>query len=645
MSPVLFHRDPGKPRRWWLVLAILTLLVLTFEAGRRYPFERFKSPRSRSAAGWKPLAAATFPRYEAASAVVGGRLYVFGGFLNWPDGDATPSIVRYDPATNSWSDRRDMPRPITHRQAAVNGDTVWFAGGFVGKSPGPATDEVWMYLAATDNWVPAPRLPSPRAAGALVWHHGRLHYFGGFGPDRKAPLTEHLVLDLADSTGGHVQWRLAAPLPEARGHLAGVAVNGFLYALGGTVRHDPFPASRDVVHRYDPSTDSWSTVSSLPTPRSHFEGSLGVHRGKIIIAGGWNLTADPRDVADVSVYDPQADQWTTVLRLPERRLAPAAGVIGDTLIAGLGAKDLVGPRDPSLWMHRLSPGWLVGDSLQMALSEGVGGIIGEQLLVVGRGVRPTFAFDLRSGRWLSLERYARKPVLNSGHAAEVVDGKLYLLGGYLRSATLMQIFDPLLNQWSYGPDLPFRAGASASAVIGGQLYLVGGSVADTAIAAAAKFDSQTGVWSSLASMPLPRAHAGSGTDGAKLYVFGGRGPKDTPGAEGSDDLQVYDPVTNTWTRSGTGPLSPAPLPQKRSGLGKAVFTGGKFWIFGGVTGERVLDRVDIYDPVANTWVSGPLLPTARHGALAVLHDGYIYLVGGARPGRPSSTGVDILRLP
>ena len=630
------------------------VLALAFEAGRRYPFAGFERPTSRPPPVWRQLAAAPFPRYEAASAVLGGRLYVFGGFLNWPDGDATASVDLYDPGTNSWSRRREMPRPITHRQAAVNGDTAWFAGGFVGKSPGPATDEVWAYSAATDHWVEAPKLPSPRAAGALVWHQGRLHYYGGFGPDRRTPLSDHLVLDLAevDRGEGQAQWRRAAPLPEPRGHLAGAAVDSFLYALGGTVRHDPYQASRDAVHRYDPATDSWSSVASLPTPRSHFEASIAIHRGRIVIAGGWDLTADPRDVADVSTYDPQADEWTTVLRLPQRRLAPVSGVIGDTLIAGLGGKDLVGPQDRSLWMHRLSPGWLVGDSMPVALGEAVGGIIAEQLLMLGRGPRQTLALDLRSGRWLPTERYARRPALNSGHAAEVVDGKLYLLGGYGRSATLVQVFDPLSNQWSYGPDMPFQAGASASAVIGGHIYVVGGTVGDTVTGSAAKFDPRRGIWSSIAAMPVPRSHAGYGTDGVKLYVFGGRGPTGGAAAQGADDVLVYDPVTNTWTGSRTGPLSPAPLPQGRRGLGKAVFTGGKFWVFGGealdapdATRDGILDRIDIYDPVVNRWASGPKLPTARHGILAVLHDGYIYLLGGARVGRPRSSVVEILRLP
>ena len=74
-------------------------------------------------------------------------------------------------------------------------------------------------------------------------------------------------------------------------------------------------------------------------------------------------------------------------------------------------------------------------------------------------------------------------------------------------------------------------------------------------------------------------------------------------------LDTYDPATGAWTASGAGSSAPLPLPQARGGMGKAVFDGGEFWVFGGetldgpgATGKGVYDRVDIYDPAANAYV-------------------------------------------
>ena len=43
----------------------------------------------------------------------------------------------------------------------------------------------------------------------------------------------------------------------------------------------------------------------------------------------------------------------------------------------------------------------------------------------------------------------------------------------------------------------------------------------------------------------------------------------------------------------------------------------------------VFDRVDVYDPVTNTWRLEAPMPTARHGVHPVLFESRIFVVGGA----------------
>ncbi len=51
-------------------------------------------------------------------------------------------------------------------------------------------------------------------------------------------------------------------------------------------------------------------------------------------------------------------------------------------------------------------------------------------------------------------------------------------------------------------------------------------------------------------------------------------------SQGQNDVQVYDPVSDTWIWSATGDIPP--LPTGRSGLGgKAAFLGGEFYVVGG----------------------------------------------------------------
>jgi Galactose oxidase, central domain len=59
---------------------------------------------------------------------------------------------------------------------------------------------------------------------------------------------------------------MKAPLPEARDHLAVIAVDGKIHVIGGRFGR---PQDRTGEHDvYDPATDRWSEAAALPTPRS-----------------------------------------------------------------------------------------------------------------------------------------------------------------------------------------------------------------------------------------------------------------------------------------------------------------------------------------------------------------------------------------
>jgi N-acetylneuraminic acid mutarotase len=190
--------------------------------------------------------------------------------------------------------------------------------------------------------------------------------------------------------------------------------------------------------------------------------------------------------------------------------------------------------------------------------------------------------------------------------------------------------------------MPFSAGSSATALIGGMIYVAGGVVGSTAGSTAgtgttnlaARYNPATNTWTMIASMPQGRNHAAAATDGQKMYVFGGRtGNNNT--SNGYNTVQIYDPLTNTWESSASSGSDIAPLPIGRGGMGKAVYLNGEFYIMGGETKDgpsaneyHTYDRVDIYNPLTNSWRLGTPMPTARHGIFPLLHGGRIYVAGG-----------------
>src|SRR5688572_8362179 len=77
-----------------------------------------------SGVDWKPAAFSPIARFEGSGVVVGGKLYVFGGFYD-SDLHASPRVDVYDPEADAWQRLADMPVAVTHCNPAVDGNTVW----------------------------------------------------------------------------------------------------------------------------------------------------------------------------------------------------------------------------------------------------------------------------------------------------------------------------------------------------------------------------------------------------------------------------------------------------------------------------------------------------------------------------------------
>ncbi len=321
---------------YWHLLP-LTAAVLTSPAWAEPPSAPARSagPDAWPALRWQPGAASPIARVESPAAVVDNRLYLFGGFTD--DLGASDRVDVYDPATDAWTRKKDMPTRLTHLNTAVDGRHIWFAGGFKGKHPGPAVTEVWKYDTAADTWTPGPPLPERRAGGGLAAVGGRLHYFGGYTADRDTNPGDHWSLAL----DGGKEWRREAALPDPRGHLGAFVLGGQVYALGGAHGHDKQQIDVDSCHRYDPAAGKWTKVASLPDGRSHFESSILPYQGCLLVVGGrCNSSRPPRGVMnDILRYDPRADRWTVVGEIPEKVMAPVAAIIGGRLVVtggGLG---------------------------------------------------------------------------------------------------------------------------------------------------------------------------------------------------------------------------------------------------------------------------------------------------------------------
>ena len=298
---------------------------------------------------WKVAAPSPFRRVESPTALVSGKLYLFGGFTE--ELQASTEVDVYDPATDQWSRKQEMPSGLTHLNPAIDGNTIWFAGGFQGRHPGPVVAEVWKYDVAADSWTAGTPLPEPRAGGGLAVLGRQLHYFGGYKADRDTNAGEHWSWPLDGGTA----WKREADLPDPRGHVSAAVLDGKLYALGGDHGHDKTQIDVSSCHRFDPATNQWSAIASLPDGRSHFESSTIIHRGRIVIVGGrCNSSTPPRNVvSDLLEYDPQSNTWKVVGNLPEKLLAPSAEIMAGRLVVTGGGLNNPRPLTANTWIAPL----------------------------------------------------------------------------------------------------------------------------------------------------------------------------------------------------------------------------------------------------------------------------------------------------
>jgi N-acetylneuraminic acid mutarotase len=232
------------------------------------------------------------------------------------------------------------------------------------------------------------------------------------------------------------------------------------------------------------------------------------------------------------------------------------------------------------------------------------------------------------------------PTARQGLSTSVVNGRIYAIGGgesssssYLQVETFSTVeeYDPATDTWTTKSPMPTERGWHSANVVDGKIYIIGGSQDSSPgyghVMAVEVYDPATDTWSQKGDMPESRA-AGSGSvvDG-KIYLIGGYG--------GAQRVDEYDPATDTWTAK-------SEMPTARIGLSTSVLNGKVYAIGGfslGVSGYSGVTTVDVYDPATDTWTTAPDMPTGRFGAYTSGVDGKIYVFGGLAGWPASAYGI------
>eukprot|EP00727_Mastigamoeba_balamuthi_P001103 m51a1_g10990 hypothetical protein (401) ;mRNA; r:331067-332865 len=230
-----------------------------------------------------------------------------------------------------------------------------------------------------------------------------------------------------------------------------------------------------------------------------------------------------------------------------------------------------------------------------------------------------------------------RPSARYKHAAVQVDGKMYVIGGQVMQTVRFDdvwVYDPESKAWSLQRPLfgtAPRFSRFSAVAINGKIYMYGGYDGMSSYFQVQVFDPRERTWSVLQAggeaAPLNRTNHAACAVGDKMYVFGGISGKRLVDL---DDLWAFDTTSASWQR-----LSAPNRPEAR--CGHIMFSvGKKIYVFGGGAEEgwkRKFTRLHVYDTEANAWgvqeVTGAVQEVIF--PLACKAGEFVFIFGGIGP--------------
>jgi N-acetylneuraminic acid mutarotase len=207
--------------------------------------------------------------------------------------------------------------------AAING--LFYVAGGKGSACGTECDTLEVYDPVSAIWSPLASMPAPRTNVTAAVFGGQIFVFGGDYAGNGT--TTVFVYDPLENIWATRPTPIPAPINGA----AAAVVGGTIYLIGGT--------TTDVLHVYNPTTDTWGTGARMPVRISST--SVGVFGGRLYVAGGYDFDLISPGVGGTSAstyeYDPATDGWTLRAAAPIARYSAAFGVLDNQLYVAGGA--------------------------------------------------------------------------------------------------------------------------------------------------------------------------------------------------------------------------------------------------------------------------------------------------------------------
>lgn len=271
----------------------------------------------------------------------------------------------------------------------------------------------------------APLAAGPRQETAVVAVGGLVYVLGGFTETLTIVPRVEVYNPKSDT------WLEVATLPQPLHHANAAAVGDRLYVLGALIQRS-FTAIGDS-YVYDPKANSWSQVTSMPMGTERGAGGTFAIGTKVYVAGGYRNGSVP----DFSAYDTSTDTWENLPSLDEPRDHLVAGSVAAKFYAVGGRRngELRGNVDE---FDPAAGKWTAKAPMLTPRAGTAGAVLADRILVAGGEGNPEdpkgiFAenegYDPAGDTWTTLA-----PMLTPRHGTggASIEGVFFVPGGATR---------------------------------------------------------------------------------------------------------------------------------------------------------------------------------------------------------------------
>ncbi|XP_072944216.1 uncharacterized protein [Epargyreus clarus] len=304
------------------------------------------------------------------------------------------------------------------------------------------------------------------------WERETVLVFGGIDP--------HTPYGLADNKGDNIYrfdpvsntWDCVDSLPEPRHHHSVAFLRGRVYLVGGADPRDDDLRGKSVVvstvWSYEPVTRAWYSEAGLVVPRKNF--GLVVHRKALYAIGGQDKKG--RVLRSVERFDPKTSSWCEVRPMGAPR----------TAVAAVKYREYI---------------WVAG------------GMTGEKRKPVCRLVE---CYNSETNEWTQIHSLRFPRCFATLFA---MNDKLYIIGGAGKisdkdktpsSVSAIDVWDWRERQWKLETELSIPRHGHALAYLGTQIIIIGGvtTIYMRALNNVESFCCERGAWiRGVAPLPAP----------------------------------------------------------------------------------------------------------------------------------------------